>query len=312
MPTTVYANSDPLSPVLTAESGKLIKLFDKCLVDGFGSKSAAGWQKVFYDAVENKAVYKQPLGSNEFYLHIFDNDPLFARVFMSEECSGFDDIANKFPSESNFSGGLYIYKSYKSTSNSDPANWKIIHNSKYGGFYLWVDTYDSIDNNVCFSYFGDFKTYLPTDSFNSICAAQKIKAGNKPDQNIFLYSGTLASPKDGSYCARRYTQAQGDFKVPFLIQSLKSSNTGLAGSKGASYPDPITGGLLYSDIKITEIEDGTPLLRGELPGILAPMHDKPLSNFDTFETQEQDTYIALPLRAYNDTGQVFVCISEWG
>src|SRR5574341_358034 len=74
MAVTLYKSSDASAPVLTGVAGSLITVLDGCLVNGYGSKAAAGWTKPFSGS--NLAVYRNnPTGGTGFYLNIDASAP---------------------------------------------------------------------------------------------------------------------------------------------------------------------------------------------------------------------------------------------
>ena len=71
MTVRVYSSTDASAPVLTGQVGSLIAVLDACLVNGYGTKTAAGWTKPFADA-SNTAVYRSGSGSRAFF-RFFDD-----------------------------------------------------------------------------------------------------------------------------------------------------------------------------------------------------------------------------------------------
>ena len=70
MTVIVYRWDDPSAPVLSSPSaGSLIGVLDACLVNGYGSKAAAGWTKAFSGT--KLAAYRQG-GGSMCYLRIDD------------------------------------------------------------------------------------------------------------------------------------------------------------------------------------------------------------------------------------------------
>lgn len=63
---TIYRNTDTSAPALTSvnDSASLTKLLEACLVDGYGSKSAAGWTLEFENVAETVKVFKTAIFSD--------------------------------------------------------------------------------------------------------------------------------------------------------------------------------------------------------------------------------------------------------
>ncbi|MGE3907973.1 MAG: hypothetical protein AB7K36_01385, partial [Chloroflexota bacterium] len=59
--TRIYRSTDSGAPVLTGQAGSLLNLLDKCLVDGYGSKAAAGWSRPYTGT--NKTAYRNSVAA---------------------------------------------------------------------------------------------------------------------------------------------------------------------------------------------------------------------------------------------------------
>lgn len=72
MTTRIYRSNDAGAPVLNGQLGSLITVLTKCLVDGYGSKAAAGWTLALSGT--NKAIFQNSptLGTGTYY-RIQDN-----------------------------------------------------------------------------------------------------------------------------------------------------------------------------------------------------------------------------------------------
>lgn len=68
MTTRIYRSDDTGAPVLTGQVGTLITVLTKCLVDGYGSKMAAGWSVALSGT--NKVIFANTTGK---YYRIQDN-----------------------------------------------------------------------------------------------------------------------------------------------------------------------------------------------------------------------------------------------
>src|SRR6478609_9197278 len=101
----VYRWDDSSAPTLSASNGALITVLDAVLVNGYGSKTAAGWTKAFSGT--NLAAYLQGSGSNGRYLRV-DNSTSdnFPRLRGFKAMSAISTGTDGFPLDAQVSGGL--------------------------------------------------------------------------------------------------------------------------------------------------------------------------------------------------------------
>ena len=107
MTVKVYRFDDASAPVLSASPGALIGVLSACLVDGYGSKTGAGWTKT---VGTNVAAYKQGTGGSGMSLRV-DNSVSavgYARVVGYESMTDVNTGSNAFPLESQITGGAYL------------------------------------------------------------------------------------------------------------------------------------------------------------------------------------------------------------
>ena len=177
-----YRSTDSGAPTLNGTSGSLIALLDACLVNGYGSKSAAGWTKEY--AATNKAVYR-PSHGNRYYLRVLDdgsdgtNGARVARLRGYESMSGVDTGTGEFPTDAQVSGGLYIGKS--STADSTARTWVLLADGKR--FVLFVAYHASNLNSYAQNFFGDLAGVSAADTYACALVAAKATA-NAVDTSI--------------------------------------------------------------------------------------------------------------------------------
>lgn len=246
-------------------------------------KEGAGWTKPFSDT--NKAAYRQG-GGSQFYLRVDDTGTSSARAVGYESMSSIDDTTgNAFPTNAQFAGGLHLSKS----NGSATRDWIVIATDRY--FYLWV-LYPGYDTSAPLSFFGNYDAYFTT-AFNAAFIAGTSAAGSGAGNQVSSLS-TGASSLAGNYVARNRSDAAGSIGIMKIGPGI---NGIIAGSSGFSYPEPISGGLLYAPIEIGDA--GVSGIMGALPGALAPAHNRPLDHLDTFDGSG------------DYAGQVFAALSCW-
>lgn len=272
---TVYTSEDAGAPVLTGQAGSLINVLSKILVEGYGSKVAAGWTKPFTGT--NKAAFKMAAGTPSMYLRIDDTNAQDARVVAYVDMSDVDTGTSPFPTSGQQAGGLYCRKSATADSTARP--WYCIANDK--AFYIFT---------------GQGQTSLGGQSSTNANADHYIGFGKfvsrRPNDPyaVFVYAATSATTS-GQFFPHRLIPGTSGFAIQnaglFLagnMSDVQSSTTATAASAGFSsrpcsalendtsngyltpYPDPLTGGTELAVAMLVESLGGKVVIRGALPG----------------------------------------------
>jgi hypothetical protein len=303
MTVQVYNSTDASAPVLYGAVGSLISLLTACLVNGYGSKSAAGWSLAYSGT--NQAVYLQGSGSNGKYLNVDDSGSgsggarealMCGTEGQSAAYSGTAVQANAtlpFPTSSQFSGGVVCRKS-TSADSSNARVWTLVADATC--FYLFVDTGDYTGPNysLCFA-FGDIFAYKSGDTY-----ATMIMGRSSQNQSSYNYeglpviSGYPVAPTAntansiGQFMDRSYTGIGGSIPVTkiahYFAGSASTTNSqnacGPMGSASAmlAYPNGPDGSLELSPVSVCH--NGS--VRGYMKGLWAPCHYQPCGHRDTF------------------------------
>ncbi|MCK9504694.1 MAG: hypothetical protein M0Q95_10995 [Porticoccaceae bacterium] len=235
-------------------------------------KAPAGWTKPYNGT--NLAAYRMG-GGNQRYLRLDDTGTAYgARVVGYEAMTGISSGSGQFPTSIQESGGLYAAKS--SVATSVVRDWVAAVTDRH--LILWVNVVDSaIGTSACALFFGDFMSRKSGDQFNTILIAGTSAAfSGSSFQKVNIISTSIT----GHYCARSYTQLGSSIAVGKHVDGVKSGTSSAdIGSSGLIYPNPSDGGLYLSEIFIHEPNN----FRGTLPGVWAPLHGRPLANYDTFD-----------------------------
>jgi hypothetical protein len=287
MTITVYRSTDASAPVLTGQAGSLITLFDAVLVNGYGSKAAAGWTKPYSGT--NKAAYRLGAGT-QFYMRVDDigtTSAAYGRVLGYESMSDVDTGTNGFPTNVQVGGGLYAHKS--STADSTARPWMIIACDRALYFFgqcaqtTFGATPASTDNQW---FFGDIKSYKSGDAYQCAIVASISATLSSATQLGHSAATSSQSTTSGHYIARAYTQtggATGAAKSSFRSGFFTSSGGAIGTNTLGQYPNPITGSLDMSPLMLCEIGSGGSMLnRGQFPGLYEPQHSLPGTAYDTF------------------------------
>ena len=271
---TVYRSDDASAPALTGENGTLIAVLDACLVDGYGAKSAAGWAKAFSNT--NLAAYRAAAG-NRFYLRVNDSSAQYPILRGYRTMSAISTGTGAFPTEAQLSGGILPVKS--STTNSVERPWILIASDR--AFYLWVGfavtDIASPSTSTDITFFGDCPSYVPGDAMLTLLAGKAAASTTASHTNV-ANSLSNSSVATGHYLASDYLQSGN--AVTCGIYRSPIADVASAGSGGAAYPDPVTGGLLLDRLRIWE---SGPIVRGYMPGVFNPLHAQPATHLDTLQ-----------------------------
>jgi hypothetical protein len=321
MTVRVYLSSDTSAPALRGNTaGDLINLLSKCLVEGYGSKTAAGWTKPFTGT--NVAAFKQGSGSRGMYLRVDDTMVLTAQGTRYARVVGYENMSDvntgspvAFPTETQISGGLYWFTMYNSsaawTGRDTARPWMLIADESF--FYLYIgSTLSSSDTTTGYKelfWFGDFKSRKTNDAFNTCirggATASAINAatGTSP----YVEGGSVSATSTGFYIARANDQITGPIQGSYHGDYNKQGATNTLGgsASGVSYPNSADNALYLSPAwTVDPGSGGSGVLRGVLPGFWAPAHTNlsTINSLDTFTGQgdmEGKTFVAV--RIYNNT-----------
>lgn len=275
---TEYRSTDTSAPVLTGQTGKLIALLDAILINGYGSKAAAGWGKPFGTGTSTKEAYR-PASGTRFYVRVLDDGSMTggfrdSSVRGGESMSDIDTFTNAFPTAVQEANGVNWRKSVTADATARP--WIAFADGRT--LYLFIQSGDNSTQWVGMM-FGDFYSYNPTDAFNCMIAgmntfsASSISASNhKFDLMQATMQGTVQS---GHYIARKSTGTGAS------TNCCKKGEHGLVSTGGTtaenvlagilSYPNTADGGLWLHPVWIMDIV--TPdVIHGHLRGFYHICH----------------------------------------
>jgi len=154
-----YTSLDSSAPQLTGAAGSLIAILDACLVNGYGSKSPAGWTKEYSGT--NVASYRNPTtgGRNGVYLDVKDTNATYYTCRGYETMTAIDTGTEPFGVHANNSIG------YKAS-----ARWQLFACNKYVYFFPGrAATFTPGTSNTSASgfMFGEFDTSIDFNKRNN-------------------------------------------------------------------------------------------------------------------------------------------------
>jgi hypothetical protein len=192
---TVYRYSDTSAPALSGTAGALVTVLDAVLVNGYGSKAAAGWTKPYSGT--NQASYRLGAGT-QFYLNVDDNGPgagtgKEARIRGYETMTAYATGTNLFPTAAQLSNGIFVRKS--ASLDTVTRAWVIFADART--MYMFVLTGDSANTYLGWM-FGDFYSYKSADVYNCLIFGRKTEN-----------SATLSTSADETDCMRVLSTTKG-------------------------------------------------------------------------------------------------------
>lgn len=273
---TVYRSSDGSAPVLTGTAGDLVNLLDKCLVDGYGAKSGAGWSKAF--TASNQRSYRQGAGS-QFYLDVDDRGasgvltgttPKEAAVRGYEVMTAVSTGTNPFPTAAQLAVATSNWRK-SVTADTVPRGWWLIADDRT--FTLAIQTGDVVGAYYVY-HFGDFYSYKASDAYK--CAVSCRTTVNA--------AGTAGTVEGAVLSTVITTGLGGWFEARIAAGTGTSVNFALC-SFGTTVPVSDTFPAVDGNEAIVPFYVGdvaTPSLRGYLRGIYRTVNPVNLNDGDAF------------------------------
>lgn len=280
---TVYRWDDAGAPTLTGQAGTydLINLLDNCLVTGYGAKAAAGWTKPYTGT--GKAAFRQGTGSNGRYLRVdCSASGQYPRLRGYDTMSDVDTGTNPVPTDAQISGGGYCNTS--TTTTSVARAWVVFADAKR--FYMWVApdvaatgalTDTAIGKTMFF--YGDFDSNVSGDTYNTALVCGNAANTSATQLMGQISAATSYSTTAGHYIAGTYAQVAGSQSMQKrVLASIMATPSTIGNVTGITYPDPVTTGMLASELALWE---SAGVFRGVYPAIYCPLHALPAAPGDT-------------------------------
>lgn len=258
----IYTSQDSSAPVLTGQVGTLVALLDACLVNGYGSKSAAGWAKSFTGT--NKAAYRNSATDGTgYYLNVDDSGGGGGgarEAFMTgfQTMSALATGTNQFPSSSQLNlgtapaGAVVARKS--NTADSTARKWTVVADNTV--FYLFMETGDQTNPvGATVFFFGDFFSYGGTADVNRcmIIGRNDVNTSNgQPEWTPFLngisstadFQNSLLNTLPGHFMAGSYTGVGGSLQFGKHSDNTKMGLRCTANATGTASNFAIVSGLV--------------------------------------------------------------------
>lgn len=240
------------------------------------AKAPLGWTSPYSGT--NAAVFKQPAGSG-LYLQVIDNAATAglgkeAQAMGFETMSAFNTGTGQFPTVAQAANGLCWRKS--TTADGTARAWTLVGDNKT--FYLFLNDAGTQATTNAMG-FGDFYSYHASDAYNCFIAGATTFNAASQACGLML-GGTYAATTGtaGFYIARQYGQTgsaiNGWLVAPQNTAVPHGSTGGIAYANGADVG-------LYCDVLMVLEPTNTQSIRGQMRGLVAPLHNAPLANYET-------------------------------
>lgn len=271
-----FSSASSGAPQLNGLPGSLVAILNYCLVTGMG------WTSPY--TATNQAAYRQPAGSNGFYLNVDDSIGQNARICGFETMSAILTGANQFPSVGATSaGGGYFYKSVTADTVSRP--WNFWSNGKCFHFYYGSSgTVSGSTLNpgqgIIFT-FGDFPSFKAGDAFNTYIITENGASQNAAYAPVHYSMSANFQTGHTSYSSvvRPNTQIGTAIEPSRWVDIPGGSSPNYLGTGNIPYPAPIDGGINISKVYLGDTNAGR---RGVIPGFWSWQHNSFLNCYDTF------------------------------
>lgn len=282
----VYRSSDGSAPVLTGTAGDMVNLLDKCLVAGYGAAAAAGWTKDYTGT--NKATFRNSAsdGTGTYYRcqdDLATTGQKYAYIAMYETMSAVDTGTLAYPTVNSYMG---VQKS--NTQDATARDWVIVADNCAAHIFIKHGA-----NGTDFEYFfmGDIFSFKSSDAYRAAiigrystsfsssaytsCSAWQNKAVPNTDPGCGI-TRSHAGTGSGIACGL-HTDA-------YKANTSPTSATYFGGATYTmlAYPNAVNSGILVAPLWIHQNTTSPYIVRGYLPGIWSPLHNRPIAQQDTY------------------------------
>lgn len=300
MTVRVLRSTDTDAPVLTGQTGTLLALLNACLVDGFGAKSPLGWTREFSESGSRAVFRNDSVGGSGQRIWVRDDistHTRWARIYGAKEASAIDTLTGMFPSQvtiNTVNAGCCISKS--ATSDATVRPWVMIGDERT--FILLIQT-GEVANEWCGTYAGDIDSITGSDIFALFArwasgwtqaitstnaspmtaSAPVLSAEEFGTQNPYVTRTSQNSTMDG-HIAEHPVSGQACPAMNRLAADGRSNIASQSGGYGSAYP-AVGGGILMAKNQLV-LGSSSVCHIGTQRGVWSPLHNRPLSNNDTF------------------------------
>jgi hypothetical protein len=284
LPVTVYRSTDAGAPQLNGAVGTWLNVIQKCLVDGYGAKTALGWSRDFYDASTGRVIYRNNISdggsggvvSFSAELNNVTSTSKSLVIQCAKDAGGIDSLSFSLPS---------LYR----LCNTSGLAWELIGTSR--GFYIIQHDTSNSNLNTSFVtsqwtiFIGDIISYFNNDDgIFTMVSGSPINSNTASTEHTYSIGGTFSTN------ATLYNVDGTSSKVLYSIPAWTWRYTGYLPSNNTFDPVALnatvvlTPALLTLSINTTDVNginsyesQVSPSIRGVVSGL----YSSPMGCYDT-------------------------------
>lgn len=291
MAVTVYRSTDASAPTLNGTVGSLISVLDACLVNGYGSKAAAGWT-IAYTGTNTKAYRNDTTTGTGDYVNVNDNavgtgGAREAVLTGFATMSAINTGTGQFPTSAqlNFGiGGVVCRKS--ATADSTARAWIMVADAFR--FYLFTESADYTNPTAYNSLFiGDIISLATSDPYRFAAVGRNaVNTGSGANNPFTFISNYFPSGYGTMYIAALQTGSGVSTSFvpfsPYLSVATTTSNNDAPGwwtaPQRVPAPSPVDGSAWMTPVYV--LHSGN--LRGYFPGLWINLQNQMFQHLETF------------------------------
>lgn len=286
MTVRVYKSTDVGAPSKFYGAGTVTDILDACLVNGYGTKVAAGWSKPYSGT--NIAVYKG-VGPNAKYLRVDDSSTsssvdvscYFAAYHtMSDVNTGTD----KFPPASAVTNGYMFSRSGSSSGGPSVLTvpWVVVATEGFFWFVLGTAPDAELSSTTSVVGFGEFPSRVMGDNNNTVLIGDKTSGTGQ----VIDLNSLPASVEASSICLAASYDGSVKSNVITSIHTAHASDHYLGlydtdGTAETAYPEALSNAIQLYPLRVYEKGVG---YRGSLPGLFHTKTNYTTAALRTFST----------------------------
>lgn len=230
----------------------------------------AGWAKVFASALT--AAFRSADGTGQYY-RITDDSATTGYANIIHLC-GFESMtgiatgSGQFPATAQNSGRVFWPKS--NAANATPRQWCVVASSRFVYVGINLDNSSGPRLNTWLA-FGSIVSNKAGDPYRGFVAGHDgVDGGNTIANSSVFWNAAWTS--NFRFMARDFSGVGGACRVGMQLPATNLNTDVSSGHGPYMYPDFVTGGIRCGEINIVHSTYDPTILRGRLPGVLAPMH----------------------------------------
>lgn len=281
-PVTVFRWDDPGAPQIgNGRASDIINIWQKCLVEGYGTKTPLGWTRPFYDATTQRAIYRNNVaaGGSGGYAILFSNtlNDVDYNVMRLSHAKSMTDINTAIGQ-----GFTKAFQVVNTSGNLRRTKWVLIGTAI--GFYFSI-SYDNfqLDGQTNASlpsmFVGDFFSRTPNDSGRFIAECQPSASGdnssaaNAPTLDVLSsYLSSIGAQTPLKIFATDNTNEFRNYAIAFHFNTHPTSSVSIESTTPQIlFPISISVNTIFGVNTPTNSsatnDSKNPAYRGQLPGI---------------------------------------------